>query len=363
MATKKKAANPANKMLVTAMKKTINNNPVLPILEDVLFFPDMAIVCDLENFVTIPYVMKGIPESGICVPAKMFEQVLGIADTLAAKVTKDHGITFIDGDREMKLMGEDPLNYPKSPEGPWEPLGTLEAEQVADIATALLFVSNDYLRPAMTGIYFNKDIAATDAHRLFWKKITPMKREFILPAKSAKIMLALGGNKWEVFGREKEGDSLQEAGYIRLVNEYGVEILARAIDARYPNYNQVIPDIKEVAGKIVACPSMIMKEITNASKFANRSTNMVVFELTDKVKISSQDVDFSFEYKSTIKGADVHFKEGVEKNMTTAFNAKFLMQIIAMTPPDSPVEIDLWGPTKAAIINKSFLVMPVMLNY
>ena len=84
--------------------------------------------------------------------------------------------------------------------------------------------------------------------------------------------------------------------------------------------------------------------------------------MTDKVKIKSEDVDFSFEYSSIIKGAEVHFKGDETKEMTIAFNGKFLTQIIGLTDEDSPVEIDFWGPTKAAIINKHFLCMPLMLN-
>lgn len=354
MATKKKTADPAKKLLLTAIKKTINHNTVLPILEDVYFTPTSAIVYDLETHVKIPFKLDGVPEGGICIPAKMLENVMGMTDTLTVKVTKDFSATFIEGSREMKLQGEDPMNYPIEPKGDYKHIGTLEGAQIDDIATALLFVSNDDLRPAMTGIFFGKDIAATDAHRMFWKPITQMEKEFILPQKAAKILLALGGKKWEIYH--------SESFHVRWINEVGVEVNTRVIDARFPDYPKVIPSIKEVAGRIISCPSMIMKEIANAQKFANRSTNQVKFEMTDKVKIKSEDVDFSFEYSSIIKGAEVHFKGDKTKEMSIAFNGKFLTQIIGLTAEDSPVEIDFWGPTKAAIINKHFLCMPLMLN-
>lgn len=353
MATKKKPVDAAKKLLITAMRKTINVNTVLPILEDVLFLPEVAVVCDLENFVQIPFTLPGVPKKGICIPGKILESIIGMTDTLNVKVDEKHGVTFMDGTREIKVQGENPGNYPITPSGDWKSIGTILEPQIEDMATALMFVSNDDLRPAMTGILFGKHIAATDAHRLFWKDITPMKQEFILPAKTAKIILALGGKKWEVF---------HNGTHVRWINENMVEVVSRVIDARFPDYNVVIPDLKDVAGYITACPSMLMKEISNAQKFANKVTNQVVFELDDKVKVHSADVDFSFEYKNEVKGASVTFTNPSTKEMQLAFNGKFLTQVLGFTPADSPVEIAFWGPTKAAIFNKHYLIMPLMMN-
>lgn len=395
---KKPAVNPQKKLLLTASKKTINVNTVLPILEDILFTPGFARVTDLETDVTIPFKMDGVPQDGVCIPARMFGEIMDMLESPSVDVCKDFGVTLKEGKREIKLMGEDPMNFPKNPGESWKPIGTIQGDQIQDIATALCFVSTDDLRPAMTGIYFNDHIAATDAHRLFWKPIEAMKQDFILPSKSAKIILALGGGKWEVF---------HDKNHVKWVNDQGAEVVVRVIDARFPDYKVVIPDIKDAIASITTFPDLMLKELKNAGKFANKSTNQVVLTLNGELSIHSQDVDFSFEYNNVIDFGEFHFaknykpfklagvngdpdmvgtikdKKGVttfypyggvgrevkmeeltpiDPKLSIGFNEKFLSEIISKTPKDTPATIKLWGPTKAAIINDHFLVMPLMLS-
>lgn len=57
MATKK-AADPRKekiKLLVTAIKKTVNRSTPVPILESVLLTGEHAVVSDLETYVIIPF--------------------------------------------------------------------------------------------------------------------------------------------------------------------------------------------------------------------------------------------------------------------------------------------------------------------
>ena len=49
------------------------------------------------------------------------------------------------------------------------------------------------------------------------------------------------------------------------------------------------------------------------------------------------------------------------KEMATAFNGKFLLDILTKCE-DERVNIKLWSPNKAAIVNDKFLIMPLMLN-
>ena len=349
----KKPVNPQKKALITAMKKTVNANTVLPILEDILFTPGFAMVSDIENYVSVPFDMPGVPEGGVCIPAKMFGEIMEMVESPSVTVDKHFGVELAEGARKIKLMGEDPMNYLKIPAEDFNHVGTFEKQQIQDIETALCFVSKDDLRPAMTGIYFHTHIAATDAHRLFWKPIDPVMVDFILPAKAAKIMLAMGGEKWEVYHTGQV--------HVCLINEAGVTIISRCIDARFPDYDAVIPKDKPNL-KVFAHPDMLLRELKNAGKFANRSTNQVTFNFNGKATIASQDVDFSFEYQNVVEGVEIHFDKSYGKVMQIAFNEKFLTEVVHKTPADSPVKIDMWGPTKCAVINDHYLVMPLMLG-
>jgi DNA polymerase III sliding clamp (beta) subunit (PCNA family) len=63
------------KLLITAIKKVVKTNSVLPILEDAYLTGDEMIVSDLETYVSIPYKVDGLPEGGACVGAKLLVTV------------------------------------------------------------------------------------------------------------------------------------------------------------------------------------------------------------------------------------------------------------------------------------------------
>lgn len=500
---KKPPANPQKKLLLTAAKKTINTNTVLPILEDILFTPGLATVSDLETVVQVPYDMKGVPKKGIAVPGKMFYDIMDIVESPSIKVDKDLGCQFIEDNRTMKVQGEDSDNFPRTPlDGEdLKKIGTLTEADMATLKTAVCFTSNDDLRPAMTGVFFSQQkMVATDAHRLFFKDYTaPMTREFILPRKAALILLALGG-EWELqapedYERDKAGElilrrplikveqkvttfeiegtlfkggTLEDAEaawahekksygdthetlrdflldkyrikgrqfkvcddpdeieeieiddmsvepapqllsitYVCFARNDGARVIARTIDARFPDYKVVIPEGDGLV-HLESTKEFLLKELKNAGKFANRSTSQVTVGMNGKLSFASQDVDFNFEYTSDYEnGAEGKFSflEGfkmpqlfngipvkikkdlgsivtiedpedswktidiMKSDLTTpdpalyiAFNSKFLTEILHHIPDGEPVKMKMWAPTKCAIINETFLLMPLMLN-
>ncbi len=405
--SKTKAVDPAKaqkKLLVTAIKKTVSVNTVIAILEDVLFTPDAAIVSDLETYVKIPWKLPGVPETGVCVPARMFIDILDMGDINECNVDQNFGIEFIDGKRRTKIMGENPDHYPKYPEGDFEEAGTLSKEDIERVKIALGYVSNDDLRPAMTGVLFGEELCATDAHRLYHHKLG-FKKEFIVPKRTINILLSLDGDQWQV--TYKETEKVKEVKFLRAD---GVEVISRVIDARFPDWKVVVPDKKDEIAKVFLPPDMMIKEVSNALKFSNKSTNMVMITLNGKASIHSCDVDFSYEYNNDLDfvefGFDKKYKQFIipaydefeerrvlfikksdgkalvrlveggdnfhveedkllpagDKKLSIAFNGKFLLEVLQNAPADAATKISLWGSTKAAIINDDFLVMPLMLN-
>lgn len=140
--------------------------------------------------------------------------------------------------------------------------------------------------------------------------------------------------------------------------EDGVKVIARSIDARFPNYNVVIPQ-GEGNTVVTVNPDEMLLELKNAMKFANRTTNMVVLGANVKLSISSQDIDFGEEYSNEFEEFEIKHNEGEGFNI--GFNAKFLSEVITKEK-DNPIEMKLWSPIKATIINDHYLIMPLMLN-
>lgn len=110
-------------------------------------------------------------------------------------------------------------------------------------------VSNDDMRPAMGGVYYdnkNKCFVLTDGHKLVKVEIN---NEDMLPAYSFIIPLqALPKNKKEIETNSYEYDHNEKKvvlNHIDYVSKYDV------IDERYPNYESVTPqsdDKTEISG-------------------------------------------------------------------------------------------------------------------
>jgi len=156
----------------------INANTVLPILEDFLFdIEDKKLsvaATDLETVMSVQMAVESKTNGKICIPARiLIDSLKNISDQpLTFNIDKNFGIEITSDNGKYKVMGENPDNFPKEPVADVATSFTMPSEAlVTAISKCLFAVSNDDLRPAMTGVFFelsDKGITcvATDAHRL-----------------------------------------------------------------------------------------------------------------------------------------------------------------------------------------------------
>jgi DNA polymerase-3 subunit beta len=343
------------KKVIDLVKAVINNNTVVPILETVFLQNDRLTVFNLETYVNIPYA------SGIeaCIPNKGFISTLKMMEVPEFLTNADHAIFISEGKKKIKLMGEEPSKYPNlsfQKELIFEEIGSWGAVELEYLGKALKLVSKDDLRPAMTGVFAGNDIAATDAHRLYWKAIEPLKRSIIIPADSAKILMSFGDRNWKLF--YTRGDN-QNSEQVVLISEDGILVGFRPIDARFPDYKVVIPsDASLVDMKINN--EHLRDEIKNALQFGNKHTSQVLFSINGSAKISAQDIDLGQEYENELV-AEYGFAMGGDHNeLIIPFNGKYLDTILAQT--EEVVKFQFWTATKCALINGEYLIMPLALN-
>jgi DNA polymerase-3 subunit beta len=144
----------------------------------------------------------------------------------------------------------------------------------------------------------------------------------------------------------------------------GMKLVCRLIDARYPDYNAVIP--VDNPNHMTANRSDFQNSLKRIAIYANKTTNQVVFELSDKsLTVSAQDLDFSNEATEQIPCN----YEGAP--MKIAFNARFLAEMLGVLNSDE-VRMEFSSPSRAGILTPVeennnehdilMLVMPVMLN-
>ena len=350
----------------------INANTVLPILEDFLFEIDKnkltVVATDLETVMKIHLDIEAKDSGKVCIPSKiLLESLKNIAEQpLTFNIDKNFGIEITSDNGKYKVMGENPDNFPKEPVADAATSFTMPSSAlVTAINKSLFAVSNDDLRPAMTGVFFELDsngmtCVATDAHRLVRYKRTdascPKTDTFIVPKKPLNLL------KSALPSNDDELQISYNSNHL-FVKHGGTELVCRLIDARFPDYKVVIPTDNPY--KLTVNKNDFQSALRRVSVFSNKSTNQVALSISgSELQLAAQDVDFSFE------GNERMACQYDGEDLQIAFNAKFLIEMLNAADTDEVV-IELSTPTKAGIIKPTevneneellMLVMPLMLN-
>jgi DNA polymerase III subunit beta len=350
----------------------IGSNPVLPILEDFLFNirnNKLTIAAtDLETSITTEMDVMSDSDGSVAIPAKI------LLDTLKAlpqqpitfSVNEDsYGIEITSAYGKYKLAGENGADFPSIPSADDEPTIAIPTALLAQGINKTIFAtSSDELRPAMTGVYFQIDenkltFVATDAHKLVRYSFTDVKSEnatsFIVPKKALNLLKNALPQNDEVKIAYNKANAFFSFGDVNMV--------CRLIDARYPDYNAVIPI--DNPNRFIVNRTDFQNSMKRIAIYANKTTNQVILNITDKsLTISAQDLDFSNEATEQLT---CKF-EG--EPMTIGFNAKFLVEMLTVMEGDE-IRMELSTPTRAGILKPMdeidgqdilMLVMPVMLS-
>ena len=139
--------------------------------------------------------------------------------------------------------------------------------------------------------------------------------------------------------------------------------MIRLIDAKYPDYNAVIP--YDNANFLSLDRAEFQSSLRRIAIYANKSTNQVVLNISDgSLTISAQDLDFSNEATEQMSC------EYNGEAMNIGFNAKFLGEMLQVINTDH-IQLKLSTPNRAGILVPAdqdeneellMLVMPVMLG-
>src|SRR6476620_12610340 len=329
----------------------INANTVLPILEDFLFEVDKnkltVVATDLETVMRIQMDIEAKETGKVCIPARiLMDSLKNIPDQpLTFNIDKNFGVEITSDNGKYKVMGENPDNFPKEPVADITTSFTMPSSALSTAISKCLFaVSNDDLRPAMTGVFFelsDKGVTcvATDAHRLVrYTRLDvscPKTDTFIVPKKPLSLL------KTALPSNEDELEVSYNSNHL-FVKHGGTELVCRLIDARFPDYKVVIP--VDNPYKLTVNKNDFQSALRRVSVFSNKSTNQVALTISgSKLQLASQDVDFSFE------GNERMSCQYDGEDLQIAFNAKFLIEMLGAAESDE-VKIELSTPTKAGII-------------
>lgn len=343
----------ANIAKVTSL---IGKSTILPILENAKLENHELLFSNLQNSV----ILKNIPIEGrTCIPSQQLNNVLKLFPEFTTKLSEDQ-ITFVsaDGSERLKVSTEDADDFPRVPvtsESVITLVGTLTDADVARLKIAIQFVGADDLRPAMTNVAITQGyIAATDAHSLYWEP-SDLKHEapILLSVKALKLI--------QLFHATEDPLTVSLTGdfnsMIILENSQSI-IYTRNMDERYPDFLAVIP--KENPNGFIIAKATLAGPLAKAISQANKTTNQVRFKLTSgNLSISSENVDFSTEYSKDF-GTKAEIQLLTAGELEIGFNGKFLERILANC--GDVISLKCSVPSRGAIINDHFLLMPVLLN-
>lgn len=358
---------------LSAINGVVASNPILPILENILVELEgnqlTLTASDLQTVMTTTLEVEGSENGSIALPAKLLLETLRSLPDQPVTLSADQatfGSEISTSNGRFKLSGENPIDFPKIPEVTKNQSIDVSALVLGEaIANTLLAVSNDDMRPAMTGvlIQMNKEhtnFVATDGHRLVRYRRTDIQTEqsssLILPKKALALLKA-------TLPSDDSQVKVEFSASNAFFNFQSIQLICRIIDERFPEYENAIP--KQNENIITINRLELLSSVKRISIYSNKTTHQIRLKVTgNKLSVSAEDLDYSNEANEALtceyKGTD----------MEIGFNAKLISELLSNLGSKF-VDIKLSEPNKAGLIIPSdqddnedilLLVMPVMLN-
>lgn len=356
-----------------AISGASSSSTVLPILENFLFeIKDNTLTIsatDLQTSMVTSLPIEAKEEGRVAMPSKILIDTLKTLPDQPVAFSVDTTTLAIEisaGDGKYKLSGENADDFPKIPTIDNVSSVKIEAGILAEAINKTIFaVSNDELRPAMSGVYVqlneqNITFVATDAHRLVRYRRTDVGAEkatsIILPKKALTLLKSsLPSDETPVSMEYNNTNAFFQFGSINLI--------CRLVDERYPDYEAVIPQVNP--NKLTVDRSLFLNTLRRVVIFANKTTHQVRLKISgSELHISAEDLDFSNEAHERLS---CQF-EG--DDLEIGFNAKFLVEMLNNLSCEEVV-LEMSSPNRAGLLLPAvktdnedvlMLVMPVMLN-
>ena len=261
-------------------EKIAPRRSTIKVLENVCIADGKIMATDLEMTVSMH-----VDESrSFLIPLGILKTILKSRPrSIAIAQEKDEKLRISYDDKAVIFPMQDPNDYPKSPSGDFNLVGTWTSDVINKLHNQVPFCSADELRPALCGVFVSQNgvlsSCATDGHvfRLL-KNIDEagactLNTDFngIIPKKALQLLPRFVEESVRVYESE---DSFQFS------LSHGIELTVRKIIGTFPNYLQVIPD--EFRGIIQLDKEKLNRLMTAARDFSDKETRKSVFKVVGK---------------------------------------------------------------------------------
>ena len=317
---------------VSAASKVVNAHTTMPILSHVLLTAKKGgrvsvRATDLELTLENAFAAE-VSEEGACtVQARQFAGYLANLPPAEVELHGDENRTTVKCERSnYEFFAQPAREFPPLPEGKSGDQFRVEAKAFREAATAVTFAaSSEEARGAvLMGTLLEIDgqtltMVATDGYRLARCEIAlaePCRQriELIVPARAlAEVVRVSSAGVIEATVLGGQANQL-------VFNTGDYKVIARLVDGKYPNYQQVIP--KEFDKKLVAASARLQSSLRRAEVVAGDRASMVKLALDGSslvITASSDTAGNAYEELDVVRSGDP---------LTIAFNAKYLVEIL-----------------------------------
>lgn len=351
------------------VQKAIDSKNKIPILSNILLTAENDMLTltgyDLKIGIRTSINCKTEEAGSITIPCSIFSELLNIWSGKEVKIELlDSPQVKVSSDKNFqKINYLEADDYPSLPDlkETEESQIIIKSSMLKDSLRKTIFATNsDDPRPFMGGVFMHVNesniiFVATDGHRLAIKTnkekvklkneiviIIPLRAATeiikILPVEDIEVKLLVKSN---MFGLSFDNTSF----------------ISKLIEAKYPDYNEVIPT--EYKGKCKVNRLELMNAIKASSIMAQarESKNLIKLEIKDNLIVctaTTQDLGTAYE--------EVHAeKDGV--NLKASFNSKYILDILSAID-EKEVTIEYSGPLDPAVFktedeNYICIVMPI----
>lgn len=317
--------------------RIIGTKPQIPITSHILLDATSQSITltatNLETTIKTTIPGKCLKEGGVCLPAKLFTELLATLPKEAVQVEVEKEQVIIKtGKTKARIPGISAAEFP-----PITPLfieqGTTLSKEIFDTAVSkvLFSAATDESRPLLMGVLFESgdeytSVVATDGYRLSKSSIqikNPFFSSLVVPARALLEIVKIGqeekGVKEISISETKEGQLLYVIG--------DTQISTRQIEGEFPNYRKRLPDSHKT--KIQIDKEDLLRAVRSASIFARESSGII------KIDSSSQAVTISANTpqvgENTIDTDGTH--EG--EDCSIALNNRFILDVLSVLPEET----------------------------
>ncbi len=353
------------------LSKAAPTRSTLPILNCVLIDVNahQAILrsTDLEITIQIEIAFSYEEKGSVALPLKTLLEITNELPDIRLTISVDTNYkTTIETEvGKYDLMGKPPEEFPATPNQKYKKTINIKSVVLKEIIDSTLFaVSQDELKPALTGVLFkflenSFTAVSTDGHRLvkYERKdflVEELKEEIIIPKKFLSFLST------QLF----DGDINISVGESFITAQLKKDIIiTKIIDEKFPDYDSVIP--KDNNKTFLIDKKVLLGAIRRVAIFSNKSTHQVALFLNkDKSFVTTEDPEKSSKAKEHITG------QFTGEEITIGYNSEYLKDIVSHVSGEN-VKIKLNNSVSAALFEETpkrenvkslMLLMPIRLN-